>query len=431
MTITRIRAFILSAALLTVVGATIAHAQTVAPKAPAAPTVPAAAAGDARWTPWLGCWRSTDDPGNTGTRVCVTRAGAGISLRTIVGGQLVSDELRVADGTPRPVREAGCTGTESTRWSADGQRAYRTAQASCGSETARSLAGVAYFVPGPVWIDVQTVTLNGATNVRVTGYTRAASQRLPDGTVVPTAPAGMAASLMSRGWTTDDVVEASAILPPDGVQAAISEGPTAFRLNAASLSQLADGRVAEGVIDLMVALTYPERFVVDRPSGGGGGGGFMLSGMSADPFFSPIVGPAALYDCYSPYGWASNSYWSGCAGYNPMLYGMYPGYYNGYYGMNGPYGAWIPTTPGAGPEPGPVEGGGRVVNGRGYMQVRPVETSSSGSSSADRSSGTSSGSSGTSSSGGSSSGATSSGYSGGGGGGGGGDRMAVPRPPGM
>ena len=422
MTTSHLRAFTFAAGLLTVAGATLVHAQT------AAPTARTAAAGDARWTPWLGCWRATDDPGNTGARVCVTRAGHGISLRTIVGGQLVSDEVRVADGTPRPVREAGCTGTETTRWSADGQRAYRTAQASCGSETARTLAGVAYFVPGPVWIDVQTVTLNGATNVRVTGYTRAASQRLPDGTVVPTAPAGMAASLMSRGWTTDEVVEASALLPPDGVQAAISEGPTAFRLNAKSLSHLAEGRVAEGVIDLMVALTYPERFVVDRPSSWGGGGGFIMSGMLSDPFFSPIIGPAALYDCYSPYGWASNQYWSGCAGYNPSLFGMYPGYYNGYYGVNGQYGAWVNTTPGAGPGPGPVESGGRVVNGRGYTQVRPADTTSSGLLNADRSSGSSSDSSGTTNSGGSSSGATSSGYSGGGGGG---DRMAVPRPPGM
>ncbi len=427
MTTTPIRAFTFAAAVLTVTGAPLAHAQTPAPTAPVAST---AGASDARWTPWLGCWRATDDPGNTGARVCVSRAGNGVSLRTIVGGQLVSDELRVADGAPRAVREAGCTGTETTRWSADGQRAYRTAQASCGREATRTLASVTYFIPGPVWIDVQTVTLDGATNVRVTGYTRAASQRLPDGTVVPTAPAAMAASLTSRGWTTDEVIEASSTLPPDGVQAAISEGPTAFRLNAKSLAQLADGHVAEGVIDLMVALTYPERFVVDRSSGGGGGGGFMLSGMWADPFFSPIVGPAALYDCYSPYGWASNRYWSGCAGYNPMLYGMDPGYYNGYYGAFGQYGSWINTTPGAGAEPGPVDGGGRVVNGRGYTQVRPVDTTNSGTLNADRSNGSSSGSTDSSNSGGSS-GATSSGYSSGSGGGGGGDRMAVPRPPGQ
>ncbi len=414
MTTTRLLAFCSLAALLTVAAPAPARAQP---------------ADDARWTPWLGCWRATNDSAGTGARVCVSRAGGGIAVRTVVAGQLVSDELRVADGVPRAVREAGCTGSETTRWSADGQRAYRTATASCGTEPARTLGTVTYFVPGPVWIDVQTVTLDGATNVRVSGYTRSSNQRLPDGTTVPQAPAGLAASLVSRGWTTNEVVEASAVLPPDGVQAAISEGPTAFRLNAKSLSQLADGHVAEGVIDLMVALTYPERFVVDRPSSGGGGGGSALSGMLSDPFFSPIVGAAVLYDCYSPYGWASNGYWAGCSGYNGSRYDMNPGYYSGYYGYDRPYGTWINTTSGPSTEPGRTEGGGRVVNGRGYTQVRALDTPSANAVNADRSSGSSSGESNGSSSGGSSSGATSSGYSGGGGGGG--DRMAVPRPPGQ
>ena len=74
----------------------------------------------------------------------------------------------------------------------------------------------------------------------------------------------------------------------------------------------------------------------------------------------------------------------------------------------------------------------KILIGRGYTQVRPVDTSIVGQQTADRSNGAStSDSSGNTSSGGSSSGATSSGYSGGssmGSGGGGG--IAIPRPPG-
>ncbi len=235
--------------------------------------------------------------------------------------------------------------------------------------------------------------------------------------------------LVSRGWTTEDVVEASAVLPPEGVQAAINEGPTAFRLNARSLTHLAEGGVAENVIDLMVALTYPERFVVDRPGGWGGGLAPMgiMAGMASDPFFTPLIGRAALYDCYGNYGWASSSYWSRCADYNGYNFGMYPGYFNGYYGGNGAYGAWIPVNVGT-PGSGDPQGGGRVVNGRGYTQVRPVDTSIVGMQSGDRSGGATS----AGPNAGSSSGATSSGYSGGGGmSGGDGGRTAVARPPGV
>lgn len=410
--------------------AALVVAATCLASSASAQTAPSPAATDARWTAWLGCWRAADDPGGTGARVCIVPTNGGVTLRTIVGGQMVSDELRVADGAPRPVRESGCTGTETVRWSADGRRAYRTTQASCGAETAHTLAAASFFVPGPVWVEVQTVTHDSTTNVRVNRYVRAVNQRISEGATAPLPPAGIASALVSGGWNTDDVVEASGVLPPEGVQAAIGEGPTAFRLNAKSLTSLADGGVAERVIDLMVALTYPEKFVIDKPSGWGGGLAPMglMTGMVADPFFAQVVGPAALYDCYGAYGWASSGYWSRCSGYNQYGYGMYPGYYNGYYGGNGAYGAWIPVNTQGGGSTGEPQGGGRLVNGRGYVQVRPVDTSSVGMQTADRANGGSQGSS-SGSSGGSTSGATSSGYSGGSSMGGGGG-IAVPRPPG-
>lgn len=402
-----------------------ARAQTTA--------APPAAGADSRWTSWLGCWRAADDPGPAGARVCVTSDGAGARLRTIVGGQIVGSEWRLADGTPRPVSDAGCRGTETVRWSAGGGRAYRVAEASCSAGTTRTLASVSFLLPGPSWVEVQTVTHDGATNVRVTRYVPAASPRLADGTTLAIAPASTFAAVASRGWTTEEVREASQYLPADGVQAAIGEGPTAFRLNAKSLTHLADGGVAERVIDLMVALTYPERFVIDRPGSGGGGlPGWMLAGASAfDPFGAPFIGPAALFDCYGSYGWASNGYWSRCAG-DFSGYGRYASYYYGYSFGNGGYGGWVPTgsvIDGAGN--GAPQGTGRVVNGRGYTQVRPVDSMTAGATSADRSNGSSGHESNGSGStnGGTNSGATSSGYSGGSVSGGG-DRVAVPRPPG-
>ncbi len=401
------------------------------PPSPSPSGVPATAGQggvDGRWASWLGCWRAEGDTAGRGTRVCVMPVDGGVTLHTIAGGQRVSQETRVADGVSRPVQEADCRGTEQVRWSADGRRAFRTATASCDAEGPRSLASVTFLVPGPVWVEVQTVTHQGATNVRVSRYVRALNQRLPDGSTATAARA--AAPPVGRGWTTDDVTELSAVLPPDGVQAAIGEGPVAFRLNATSLAHLADAGVSEGVIDLMVAMTYPEKFVVDRAADRGWSGGGLDTPSLGDPFFSPIVGAAALYDCYSPYGWATASYWAGCSGYDPYLYrnrpGFNNGYYNGYYGVFGS--PWVATqVPSAGSGSPTPQGDGRVVNGRGYTQVRPVEASSIQSGQYD---GSASGTTSVSGSGSPSGGATSSGYSGGGAGSGGGERTAVPRPPG-
>lgn len=400
----------------------------------AAQTTSAPALVDAKWSAYLGCWRDVDDPSGNGARICVTPDGAGVRMSTIVAGQRVRDEVHVADGVARAVDADGCRGTETARWSAIGQRVYRRAAVACEGGEPRTLSTASYFVAGPTWVDIETVDHDGSISVRVSRLVRAGNQMLADGTTPGRSAArGPAAEAMAR-FSVADVIDLSGALPPDGVQAAIAEAPTTFRLNAEALSKMADAKVGPLVIDLMVGLTYPKKFQVSRlGSGGGGGGGLGMMGMGmADPFFAAIVGPAA-FNCYSPYGWAQSSYWGNCAGYDPYMASMYPGYYNGYWGAYGP--GWVVTQPstGSGGPTTPVQpqGEGRLVNGRGYTQVQPVVSASTmtadGSS---RSSGQSNG--GSSSGGGSNSGVSSSGgYSGGGGASsGGGDRTAVPRGPG-
>lgn len=400
----------------------------LATTAPAFAQTPASAPIDHRWSAFLGCWRAVDDPAGTGARVCVSPAARGVTVTTIVGGQRVSDETRIADGAPRAVDTDGCRGTESARWSARGQRLYRTATIACNGGAPRSLSTASFFVAGPAWVDVETVEHDGQTSVRVSRLVRAANQTLPDGTSLarPAGVRGPSAEAMAK-FTVEDIIDLSQALPADGVQAAIAEAPTPFRLNAKALVAMAEAGVGDRVIDLMVGVTWPSKFQVERATGGGGwasaGAGI---GAMTDPFFSPIIGPAALFNCYQAYGWAASSYWGNCGGFDPFLFATFPGYYNGYWGAFGP--DWVvtqPSTAGGGGTPPQAMPEGRVVNGRGYTQVRPVDTAFSmpmdGSSN------------GTYNAGGGSSGASSGGVSGSGysgGSSGGGDRMAVPRGPG-
>lgn len=382
---------------------------------------------DARWSPWIGCWKSADDAAGTGARVCVAPSAGGVTLTTVIGGQRVSTDARIADGRPHPVDTSGCTGTETTRWAGDGRRVYRTAVVACDGAEARTLKTAAFLVPGPVWVDVETVEQRGAPHVRVSRLVPAPPIVLADGTAFPAPSRTVTADRLTR-WTVDDVIDLSTALPPDGVQAAIAEAPAPFALNARSLAALADAGVGDRVIDLMVGVTYPARFTITRAvAGPSSGGGFGMP--LADPFFAPILGPAALFNCYGGFSWAMPAYWNSCAAIDPLYATRYPGYYSGYWGPYGPgwvemYGTGAQGLGPGGAPAAPVEA--RVVNHRGYTQVQPVDTSAAGGGSNGTFSGTSAGN---GSSGGSVSG---SGYSGGGwsGGGGGGDRTAVPRGPG-
>jgi hypothetical protein len=298
---------------------------------------------------------------------------------------------------------------------------------------------VSFLTRGPTLVSVQFVAGGPAKSVRVQRYRRALNQTLADGTLAPQASPRIASTspaVTDAAWTVDDVIEASGKLPADAVQAALTEMKSAFVLNRANLLAMNRAGVSEGVIDLMVALTYPKKFTVQRAGGGDVAGvGTTLAGAWYDPFNAMVMSDSYLQaDCYSPFGYGYGSYRDPCrpyySGYGYSGSGYLPGgYYPGYADYGG--GGWVfvgagPTTPA---QPSPE---GRAVNGHGYTQVRPRETGTVGSGTG----GSGTNSMGTASSDGNrgsssdTSGVSSGGYSGGGSSGGDGARTAVPRQPG-
>jgi uncharacterized membrane protein YgcG len=401
------------------------------------PTTPAAttAQTDARFAHWLGCWRLEDDLVGTGARVCITPdRQVGVKLQTLVGIQRGIDEVIVPDGVARPISDLDCKGTERAEWSGDGQRLFRYTDVTCGKEPSRKISGVAFLTRGPAWVNVQFVEGGPNKSVRVQRYRRAFDQKLADGSQAPLPSArvlAQAPALSDVDWNVDDVIEASAKLPADAVQAAISEDRGPYNLDKKGLVAMDEANVAEPVIDLMIALTYPQRFVVQRAGGGSAMApmGITMGGGWYDPFMSPLS-YSSMYDCYSPFGLGYRSYYSPCGSYYSP-YGNYGYNYGNYYpGYNN--GGWIVVDPNPLQPTTPMTEG-RVVNGRGYTQVRqreaepsPVRSGNISNGAAYHGGGSNGGSSGVSSqgySGGSSSGGSSGGDSG--------ARTAVSRPPGL
>ncbi len=403
----------------------VAHAQQTAP----APR-PATAQVDARFANWLGCWRLEDDLAGTGARLCIQPDTPGVRLDTVVARINSATELLRTDGVARPITDSECKGSERAEWSRDGQRVFRYTDVTCGAEPARKVTSIAFLMSGPSWINVQFVEGGPNKTVRVQRYRRALDQKLADGSLAMQV-AGSATRALTEAdtlWTVDDVIEASGKVPAEAVQAAVAEAKGRFEINKKTLVAMADAGVAENVIDLMIGLAYPERFVVQRRGSGMASApvGISMGGGYYDPFMSPIMFGGAYDDCY---GYGYRSYYSSCGYYSPYSnYYPYNGY--GYYYPNS--GGWVVVDNGTGTGTGTPAAEGRVVNGRGYTQVRPrdnepapVRTSGNGNGSSAGWSGSNTGSSGVSSqgySGGSSGSSGSSGDSG--------ARTAVPRPPG-
>lgn len=338
---------------------------------PAPPAAAPAAQLDARFAAWLGCWRLDDDLAGTGARMCITPEKHGVRLQTVAGTQRRIDEVVVPDAVAHAINDPDCKGTELAEWSKDGARMFRTTDVTCGTDAPRKIQSVAFMAPGPSWISVQHVEgAIASTAVRVQRYRRAANQQLADGSKAQQPPADLALRTTPEKtkWDVEDVIEASGKLPTEALQASLAELHQPFEMNKKTLIALDEGGVHDSVIDLMVALTYPKRFVVER-AGGSSATGISTGTGWFDPFVNPMM-MGAMMDCYAPYGYGYRSYYSMCGapyyGYGLYGYNGYNYYNNGYYN-----GGWVVVPPINGGGSGTVtpQPEGRVVNGRGYTQI--------------------------------------------------------------
>ena len=368
---------------------------------------------DQRWVPWLGCWQLVEETGalpaplGNGRSfadrvlVCVTPSTAddtAVVVTSIADGEPVLVETLRADGIQHATEETECGGWRRTTWSGDGARLFTQAELACSDNDARQVSGVGLMTGAATWLDIELVRAGGRGAVTVRRYRRASGA-----TIAAVGGASLPAELRARALSAaqlvstselgvDDVVEAGDALEPAVVEAMLVETGTAFALDSRALIRLDDAGVAAEVIDLMVALSFPDEFVVDRPvaqaasSYSGGGFGDAFGGYGYDAWYPYYASPFGYYYGWSPYN--SLYYWGPAASY-----------------------AILPNS--LGKRAGSA--GGRAFEGRGYTQVGVREPSAGRRAKARSTGGARSASSGSTESKGGRSTGSSSGSSGGGG----------------
>ena len=352
----------------------------------------AQSANDSRWLPWLGCWQLVanavqsssllDRSGESEPRqreerlVCVVAASEGAAvLKTFADGELLLEETLFADGVQRPVELSGCRGHQRTQWSRDGARLFFRSEMTCENQSHRSFSGVSFLRAWGTWVDIQAFASGAEREVVIRRYRPASpgaaaelglkSLSPDEATAVSTARVRI-----SQPLDIDDFVEASEVIEPEALEAALMESGTTLELNGKTLIGLADAGISPGTIDLMLALAYPERFEVSRETSSSGyGGGASVGEYGYDYWDSFYFAPFGYYYWYTPY----RSFFV----YRPVV-------------------------------PDESVSGGRLVKGRGYTRVGRTRTERSADGSSSKRGGSRTDSSSSDSSGGS---AGSGGYS--------------------
>lgn len=338
-----------------------------------------------RWGPWLGCWRAVDETSFAPILCVVPLAGeAAVEMLTVVDGQIMSRESIFADGQEHAVSRDGCEGWERAEFSGDSRRIYVGSELTCDGSAPRSSTGVMSMVSPFEWLDVRTIDVDGQSVPWALRYRLASQadfQAAGQGDLVSAqgSEARLARTLASIPIAINDVIEATDKVSAETLQLWVVERGEPFALDASRLVAMADAGVPPSVIDVVVAVSYPEKFVVnegrtagrrsEEASRGSPGLGY---GRGLNPFEDPF------YDSYSRYGYSSRygsrfgyglGYYGGF-GYGPGYYGGFgygPGSYGGYgYGYGTPI--IVVGRRGSGTaSSGPVEG--RVVRGGGYTRA--------------------------------------------------------------
>jgi hypothetical protein len=299
--------------------------------------------------------------------------GSSESLRmlTVENRVVVSRSELPVTNEPVTRSDGGCAGEERATWSPDGTRVYRNLEQRCEGGNTRVVSAIMSAADPDEWVEVQTVRVGGQTGVRVSRYAEVRDMNVLPEEVAAALRADVVASRAARlsasaPATVETIIEASSRVDAATVEAWLAERRDRIALDGQQLLAMKRAGVAPAVSDLVVALAYPNLFVVrhstrEGESGaaiesatpttvqyGVGGGGYAMAPFYYDPF--------ARYDPF--YGFSR--YGSLRSGFGTSRY------YNNYAV------AIFLVSSGAQIVDGRItlpDDGGRVVNGKGYTRA--------------------------------------------------------------
>lgn len=319
-----------------------------------------------RWMPFVGCWEPTGESAVDDSLLCVvpTAGSSAVEMQTWVEGEMVASERIVADGSRNILDRDKCNDADVANFSESGNRLYLNTEHLCDGTSVGTTSALLAMVSPSEWVDIQVVEAEGARSVGVIRYAAVSSERAAEvghGSLASERSGAVRSARVgaSRAPGPDDLIEATRMTSPVAVEAWLLEHGDPLDLDADALVYLSENDVPESVIDMAIAVSYPETFAVQvTPEGD-----VNTSTRSDGPRARGVYGRRGF--C-GPFGCSSYGYGPFYRpGYYGSSYGAGYGYGSGLYG----YGYWgyspriivVNGSPNVGSR-------GRVVRGRGYTR---------------------------------------------------------------
>jgi len=320
---------------------------------------------DARWTPWIGSWRLISNAVNSSGSdvkeeymliISSSDDRKSVTMKGYKGETFLSEEKITVDGEQHPLTDDKCTGWYSYSWSESGKRLLFNSESSCKGTPLRIISGMSIINDAGEWVDIQLLKSGEEKAITIRRYhnvdndTANLIRKDASLSIIPRSSAG-------TNFSIDEIIELSGKVEPEVLEAALIEMHKPFPINSKQLLHLADSKVPAEITDLMVALSFPDKFMVERMSVSPVQ---KLESQKSYVFIGLPVDECPYDDLIFPWHWGLPGcelyydYWS-------MGWGVWPGWYypfgwrydyrEGGYGLNT----------------------GKLVGDHGYTRVSPVQ----------------------------------------------------------
>ena len=317
---------------------------------------------DTRWQRWIGSWRLVSDTVNQGAGseksglLIEIRPGSGkdsIIMKSCQDEKVLLEEEIMADGSRHPLADGKCPGWYRYSWSDNGKRLLFESQSGCSGESARIISGLSLMTGGREWMDIQLLKLDDRRSISIRKYELvAAGSRSADED--PAANIGTSRFQEDQGFSIDEIIELNREVDPEVLGAALVELNQPFAINSRTLRRMADSGIPPKLVDLMVALSYPDKFNV------------LSNGI--DPVRISASRDLGM-EIDQPYVWLPFGYWSIYGPFSDWYWS--PAFYRHYSYWWSDWNVWW-----GGNGNGRDRRGGRLVNGRGYSRPNPPSSGS-------------------------------------------------------
>ena len=240
---------------------------------------------DDRWLGWVGCW-SPKEVQQTGQEnlasLCVVNSEEtnALEILTIVNGSIVERRAVGLNGARKEITSEDCSGTEAFTFSDDGRHIFLQTELLCDGGQ-RKETGIMSMTSPQEWLEVRAIGMGGQTIPWVLRYGIASEDVFQAAGVdeFVTRNTRLARLAFIAPLTLANVVEAGTRVDPQAIEAWVLESAQPFVLNGDILKRMSYSGVAPNVLDAVIAVSFPNEFVLER-FGGDTNGEFEGSGLN-------------------------------------------------------------------------------------------------------------------------------------------------------